>query len=126
MKSVQLKTRFVAVVDDDESVRSAIFGALTSVGLHARLFGSAEEFLDSNLQSETACLISDLQLPGMSGLDLQTKVAEDGWRTPIIFITAYGDPKMRAQAMRAGAIEFLDKPFDDNFLLDTVRTIVGT
>ncbi len=120
------KTRLVAVVDDDESVRGAIHGALASVGLQARLFGSAEDFLDSELHSDIACLISDIELPGMSGLELQIKLAESGWRVPIIFITAFGDPMMRAQAMRAGATEFLEKPFDGDFLLDTVRAVLGT
>ncbi len=116
--------RLVAVVDDDESVRSAVHGALRSVGLHARAFGSAEEFLKSGVQSETGCLITDLQMPGMSGLELQAKLAQSGSRIPIIFITAYGEPRMRAQAMEAGAIRFLDKPFDDDVLLETVRTII--
>jgi FixJ family two-component response regulator len=116
----------VAVVDDDESVRSALHGALTSVGLEARSFGSAEEFLDSGVKSQTACLITDLEMPGMSGLELQAKLAEDDRRIPIIFITAYGEPTLRAQAMRAGAIEFLEKPFDDNVLLETVRSILNT
>ncbi|MGD0474736.1 MAG: response regulator [Candidatus Velthaea sp.] len=113
-------------MDDDESVRGAIHGALASVGLQARLFGSAEDFLDSELHSDIACLISDIELPGMSGLELQIKLAESGWRVPIIFITAFGDPMMRAQAMRAGATEFLEKPFDGDFLLDTVRAVLGT
>ncbi len=120
MKTVPLQIKLVAVVDDDESVRSAIDSALKSVGLTARSFASAEEFLDSGMRSETACLITDLQMPGMSGLELQAKLAEDGGRMAIIFITAYGEPWMRAQAMRSGAIEFLDKPFDDNVLLATV------
>ncbi len=121
VETVPPKIPLVAVVDDDESVRGAIHGALESVGLAARSFGSAEEFLDSGVRGETACLITDLQMPGMSGLELQATLAEDDRRIAIIFITAYGEPWMRAQAMRAGAIEFLDKPFDDNVLLETVR-----
>ncbi len=111
----------VAVVDDDESVRNGVHGALQSVGLTAHSFGSAEEFLDSALRAQTACLITDLQMPAMNGLELQAELAKNGPRIPIIFITAYGDARMRAQAMRAGAIEFLDKPFDDEILLETVR-----
>ncbi len=121
MNTVSPNGPLVAVVDDDESVRSAIHSALKAVGLTARSFGSAEEFLDSGVWTETACLITDLQMPGMSGLELQAKLAENNGRIAIIFITAYGEPWMRAQAIRAGAIEFLDKPFDDNVLLESVR-----
>lgn len=124
MSPVSAKSRLVAVVDDDESVRSALHGALSSIGLTVRTFGSAEEFLDSGLSAQTACLISDLEMPGMSGLELQARLALDDLRIPIIFITAYGEAEMRARALKGGAIEFLDKPFDDNFLLDTVRAIV--
>jgi FixJ family two-component response regulator len=120
VKNAAPKRQLVAVVDDDESVRSAIHEALKSVGLTARSFGSADEFLNSGIRSDTACLITDVQMPGMSGLDLQAKLAHDGDRVAIIFITAYGEEWMRTQAMRAGAIEFLDKPFDDNVLLETV------
>ncbi len=121
MNTVPAKGPLVAVVDDDESVRSAIHGALKSNALTVRSFGSAEEFLDSGVWTETACLIADLQMPGMSGLELQAKLAEGNGRIAIIFITAYGEPRIRAQAMQAGAIEFLDKPFDDNALLESVR-----
>jgi FixJ family two-component response regulator len=120
------KSQWVAVVDDDESVRSAVHGALKSVGLDARSFASAEEFLDSDLCRETACLISDIQMPGMSGLELQAALAKDGCPIPIIFITAFGDKRVRAQALKAGAIEFLDKPFDDSLLLETVLTVLKT
>jgi FixJ family two-component response regulator len=122
VKDIGRKPQWVAVVDDDESVRSAIHGALKSVGLESRAFASAEAFLDSDLRAETACLISDIQMPGMSGLELQAALAKDDPRIPIIFITAFGDKRVRAQALKAGAIEFLDKPFDDNHLLETVRT----
>jgi FixJ family two-component response regulator len=118
---VQCKTQLIAIVDDDESVRSAIHGLLKSVGLKTQLFASAEEFLQSGQHSEIACLISDIRMPGMSGLELQAKLAAEDCRIPIIFITAYGDTRMRMQAMRAGAVEFLGKPFDDKTLLDTVR-----
>jgi FixJ family two-component response regulator len=117
----QSKTQWIAIVDDDESVRSAIQGLLKSVGLKTRSFASAEEFLRCDQRSEAACLISDIRMPGMSGLELQAELAGEGCRIPIIFITAYGDTRMRMQAMRAGAVEFLGKPFDDETLLDTVR-----
>jgi len=120
VKNAPPKIQLVAVVDDDDSVRSAIHSALKSVGLTAHSFGSAEEFLNSGIRNETGCLITDIQMPGMSGLELQAKLAHDGDRIAIIFISAFGEPWMRAQAMRGGAIEFLDKPFDDNVLLETV------
>jgi FixJ family two-component response regulator len=123
---VQCKTQLIAIVDDDESVRSAIHGLLKSVGLKTQLFASAEEFLQSGQHSEIACLISDIRMPGMSGLELQARLAEEDCRIPIIFITAYGDTRMRMQAMRAGAVEFLGKPFDDKTLLDTVRAALET
>jgi FixJ family two-component response regulator len=115
------KTQLIAVVDDDESVRTAVGGVLTSAGWKARSFASAAEFLDSGQWSDTACLITDIQMPGMTGLELQARLAEENSRIPIIFITAYGDTKMRMQAMRAGAVGFLGKPFDDDVLLKSVR-----
>lgn len=121
VKDIQPNTRLIAVVDDDDSVRSAVHGVLKSVGLKTRAFASAEEFLRSGHQSETACLITDIQMPGMSGLELQAALAEEKHRIPIIFITAYGDAKTRTQAMRGGAVEFLAKPFDDDVLLESVR-----
>ncbi len=126
MIDVQPKTQLIAIVDDDESVRSAIHGLLKSVGLKTRSFASAEEFLASGQPSETACLITDIRMPGMSGLELQARLAEEQCRIPIIFITAYADTRMRMQAMRAGAVEFLGKPFDDELLLESVRAALGT
>ena len=114
----------IAVVDDDESVRNAVSGVLRSVGLKPQTYASAEDFLRSGQQSETACLITDVQMPGMSGLELQTKLATEGHRIPVIFISAYGNPRLRDQALRVGAVQFLDKPFDDEMLLDIVREVV--
>ncbi len=114
----------IAVVDDDESVRNAVSGVLRSVGLKSQTYPSAEDFLRSGQQSETACLITDVQMPGMSGLELQTKLATEGHRIPVIFISAYGNPRLRDQALRLGAVQFLDKPFDDEILLDIVRELV--
>ncbi len=111
----------VAIVDDDESVRSALQGLMKAVGLPARSFASAEEFLKSGEQRETGCLIADIRMPGMSGLELQATLNADGCRIPIIFITAHGDEKMRMQALRAGAVEFVAKPFDDEALVASVR-----
>jgi FixJ family two-component response regulator len=119
------KTQLIAVVDDDEAVRSAVCSVLKSVGLKTRSFASADEFWDSGQRSETACLITDIQMPGMSGLELQAKLAEEHSRIPTIFITAYGDTRMRTQAMRAGAVGFFGKPFDDDILLESVRAALG-
>src|SRR6202011_4819597 len=105
--------KLVAIVDDDELLRSALQGLLKSAGLPARSFASAEEFLNSGQQDHTACLIADIRMPGMSGLELQAKLNTEHCRIPTIFITAHGDAKMRMQALRAGAVEFMAKPFDD-------------
>ena len=115
------KTRIVAIVDDDESVRTALQGMMKSVGVPAQAFASGEDFLNSGLLHQTACLIADIRMPGMSGLELQAKLNAERCRIPIIFITAHGDTKMRLQALRAGAVEFLAKPFDDEVLLENVR-----
>jgi len=111
----------VAIVDDDDLMRSALEGLLKAVGLPAQAFASAEEFLNSGQQRQAACLIADIRMPGMSGLELQAKLNAERCRLPIIFITAHGDEKMRMQALRAGAVEFMAKPFDDEALLESVR-----
>jgi FixJ family two-component response regulator len=118
---MERKTQLVAIVDDDDSMRSALQGLLKAVGLPAQAFGSAEEFLNSGQQHKAACLIADIRMPGMSGLELQAKLNAERCKIPIIFITAHGDAKMRMQALRAGAVEFLAKPFDDEALLESVR-----
>jgi len=115
------KTKLVAIVDDDDSVRSALQGLLKAVGLPALAFASGEEFMMSDQHRETSCLIADIRMPGMSGLELQAKPNFERCRIPIVFITAHGDAKMRMQALRAGAVEFLAKPFDDEALLECVR-----
>jgi len=111
----------VAIVDDDDLMRTALLGLLQSANLLAQAFASAEEFLKSGHQHDTGCLITDIRMPGMSGLELQAHLNADHCRIPTIFITAHGDVKMRMQAMRAGAVEFLAKPFDDAALLESVR-----
>ena len=113
--------KLIAIVDDDDLMRNALQGLLKSVGLQAQAFASAEEFLESGEQRQTACLIADIRMPGMSGLELQAKLNAERCRIPTIFITAHGDAKMRMQALRAGAVEFLAKPFDDEVLLGNVR-----
>jgi FixJ family two-component response regulator len=114
-------SQLVAIVDDDRSVQSALKDLMESAGLSARCFGSAEEFLDSDERNQTACLVTDIRMPGMSGLELQTKLKAEESRIPMIFITAHDDAKMKMQALKAGAVEFLSKPFDDDVLLEKVR-----
>jgi FixJ family two-component response regulator len=111
----------VAIVDDDDLMRSALQGLLKAVGLPARAFASAEEFLESGQQHDAACLIADIRMSGMSGLELQATLNAERIRIPTIFITAHGDERMRLQALRAGAVEFLAKPFDNKALLESVR-----
>ena len=117
--------KLVAIVDDDQSVQLALKDLLESAGLSARCFGSAEEFLETDGRGEIACLVTDVSMPGMSGLELQAKLKAEGSRIPIIFITAHGDAKVKSRAMKAGAVVFLSKPFDDEVLLDNVRTALG-
>ncbi len=119
--ALQTNAKIVAIVDDDDLMRTALQGLLKSAALMARTFVSAEEFLKSGHQHETGCLITDIRMPGMSGLELQAQLNADHCLIPTIFITAHGDAKMRLQAMRAGALEFLAKPFDDEALLESVR-----
>jgi FixJ family two-component response regulator len=114
-------SRLVAIVDDDESVQLALRDLIESDGLPAICFGSAEQFLDSEARSKAACLIADIRMPGMSGLELQAKLKVERCRIPVIFITAHGDAEMRIHAMRQGAVEFLSKPFDDAVLLEIVH-----
>jgi FixJ family two-component response regulator len=114
--------QLVAIVDDDRSVQSALKDLMESAGLSAQCFGSAEEFLKSDQRNQTASLVADIRMPGMSGLELQAQLKAEGSRIPIIFITAHGDAKMKIQAMKAGATEFLSKPVDNEVLLEKVLT----
>jgi FixJ family two-component response regulator len=119
--AIQTKARLVTIVDDDDLMRSALQGMLKSVGLMSQAFASAEEFLKSGRQQQTACLITDVRMPGMSGLELQATLNAEHCRIPTIFITAHRDTEMRMQALRAGAVDFLAKPFDDGVLLESIR-----
>jgi FixJ family two-component response regulator len=112
----------VSVVDDDESVRRTTTFLIESFGFRAAAFESAEEFLKSGQRDNTSCLILDLQMPNMNGLQLQSELAANGCSIPIIFITAYDDKESRGRAMQAGAVAFLAKPFSDEQLLQTVRS----
>ena len=112
----------ISVIDDDESVRRTTALLIESFGLRAAAFESAEGFLKSGQLHDTACLIVDVQMPGMNGLQLQSHLAAEGCGIPIIFITAYDDRESRGRAMRAGAVAFLSKPFGDEQLLQTIRS----
>ena len=116
---------FIAIVDDDRSVQTALQDLIESEGLSTLCFGSAEQFLDSGAQHKAACLIADIRMPGISGLELQNKLKAERCRVPIIFITAHGDAKMQTQAMRDGAVKFLAKPFDNAVLLEAVHAALG-
>jgi FixJ family two-component response regulator len=111
----------VFVVDDDGPMRVALMNLIRSVGLRVELFASAQEFLRSKLPDVPSCLILDVRLPGLSGLDLQRRTTESGMEIPIIFLTGYGDIPMTVRAMKAGAVEFLTKPFRDQDLLDAIQ-----
>lgn len=119
------RSKLIAIIDDDEAMQDSLRDLVESAGLLARCFGSAEEFLKSDLHRKAACLIVDIRMPHMSGLQLQAKLKEDKCNVPIIFITAHGDARMRIQAMREGAVEFLAKPFDHQLLLRRVRTALA-
>ena len=111
----------VFIVDDDAGMRASIAGLMKSAGLRSESFGAAEEFLRSNRPDVPSCLVLDVSLPGINGLDFQHKLADAGVQIPIIFITGHGDIPMTVKAMKSGAVEFLTKPFDDQDLLDAIQ-----
>jgi len=115
------RKNLISLVDDDESIRRTTTLLIQSFGLQATAFESAESLLMSSQLQETSCLIVDVQMPGMNGLQLQRYLAASGYKIPIIFITAYDNKESRQQAMQAGAVAFLSKPFNDELLLETIR-----
>lgn len=119
--AIERKPQLVAIIDDSQLVRSSLEGLMKLVGIPAIGFAHAEEFLSFERKGEIACLILDIRLPGMSGWELQSKLKEEHYNIPIIFITAHGDEKARMRALRAGAVEFLTKPYDDAALVESVR-----
>jgi FixJ family two-component response regulator len=125
MKKTAEPSSVVFVVDDDAAVREAIESLLRSVDLQVATFGSASEFLRSKLPDVPGCLVLDVRLPGLSGLDFQTELAKAGIQIPIIFISGYGDIPMTVRAMKAGAVEFLTKPFREQDMLDAVQVALG-
>jgi FixJ family two-component response regulator len=119
MKAAAVSTVFV--IDDDGGMRQAIQDLVESVGLRAEAFATGEEFLEKRRTADASCLVLDVRLPQMSGLEFQQKLAELGVRIPIIFITAHGDIPMSVRALKSGAVEFLTKPFRDQDLLDAIQ-----
>lgn len=113
---------YVAIIDDEPLVRNALLHRLAEAGFAACAFASGEEFIASGRHRECACLITDIRMPGMSGLELQSRLAAERLRIAVVFISAHDDQRTRMLAMRKGAVEFLAKPFDDELLLDIVRT----
>lgn len=116
------KVPVIAIVDDDASVREATRGLIRSLGYSAVAFSSAEEYLQSERVHDTSCLISDVKMPGMNGIDLQDRLIADGHHTPIIFMTAFPTEILRARALKGGALGFLSKPFDEERLLECLRS----
>src|SRR6476661_10890438 len=119
--SIRQNSRLIAIVDDDESVQSALQDLIESDGLSALCFGSAEQFLDSEARYKASCLIADVRMPGMSGLELQAKLKSEKCSLPIIFITARGDIPMAVRAIQGGAVDFLTKPVNEAALFNSVE-----
>jgi FixJ family two-component response regulator len=115
----------IAIVDDDESVRQAATSLFRSMGFTAKAFTSAEEFLSSGTLERTSCLVLDVQMPGMGGLDLQSHLTATGRHIPIVFVTGYPDDRLRSTALQSGAVCFLTKPFNEGDLLDGLRSALG-
>ena len=124
-KKANLLVSLISIVDDDQSVREATTSLLKSNGFRAEVFTSAEDFLASRYLDETKCLILDVQMPGMNGLELQRRLASENRCIPIIFISAHDNQEVRKQAARSGAIDFLPKPFSEEALLRAIRDALG-
>jgi FixJ family two-component response regulator len=116
----------ISIIDDDESIRESTKGFVRSLGYQAATFASAEEFLRSDSVSSTSCLITDVQMPGLSGIELQRGLIAQGVQMPTIFITAFPEEETRARAMKAGALGYLSKPFSEDSLLRCLSTALGT
>jgi FixJ family two-component response regulator len=116
----------ISVVDDDDSVRESLRGLIRSVGFAAAVFASAEEFLNSDHLRNTDCLILDVRMPGMNGLELQRRLAASHMSIPVIFITAHGDEETRVRALNGGAVDYLLKPFSEEALLNAINTALKT
>ena len=121
----ELARPMISIVDDDDFVRESLRDLIESLGYNVAVFGSAERFLEAECLAETSCLITDLRMPGLSGLDLQGRLTADGHRIPVIFVTAFSDEKFQVRAMRAGALGFLSKPFDESSLISCLETALS-
>jgi two-component system, LuxR family, response regulator FixJ len=119
------RSKLIAIIDDNESMQDSLRDLIESGGFEAQCFGSAKAFLESDLHRRAACLIVDIRMPKMSGLELQVRLKQEGCNVPIIVITAYDDAELRAQAMKEGAVEFLVKPFDHQLLLKMLRVTLN-
>ena len=115
----------VFIIDDDEAVRRFLSGLIASVGLHVETYASAQEFLDADEPSQPGCLLLDIRMPGMSGLELQKELASRNIRIPILILTGHGDVQVAVHAMKAGAVDFIEKPFNNELLLDRVQNAVA-
>jgi FixJ family two-component response regulator len=124
--SVDGSSKLVVIIDDHEAMQDSLRDLMEAAGFEVCCFGCADAFLESDLPREAGCLIVDIRMPKMSGLQLQAKLKEKKYNIPIIFVTAYGDARTRIQAMREGAVEFLAKPFDHQVLLKRVRAALET
>ena len=116
------KVPVISIVDDDESVREAMSALVRSLGFSVATFASAEDFLDSDRVDDTSCLITDVQMPGLSGIELQSRLIADGRDMPVIGVTAYPEESIRTRMLEAGAVGFLSKPFNDERLIDCLAT----
>ena len=120
-----IESASVAVVDDDKSLREALNALLRSAGFRVNVFGSAEQFLGTPLAADPACLLLDVRMPGMSGLELQDRLVASGSAIPIVFMTAHADTNMRARAFASGAVQVLEKPFAEDALLEAIDRAIG-
>lgn len=115
----------ISIVDDDDSLRRSLGNLLRSLGFRVQEFASAQAFIGAQNARETACLILDVRMPGMTGLDLQRHIAASGWRVPIVFITSHADDDARTRALAAGAVAFLSKPFREKEILDAINAALS-
>jgi two-component system, LuxR family, response regulator FixJ len=115
-------SKLIAIIDDNDAMQDSLCDLIESGGFEAQCFGSAKAFLESDLHGRAACLIVDIRMPKMSGLELQARLKKEEYNVPIIFMTAFNDAEIRAQALKAGAVEFLAKPFDHQLLLKMLRS----
>lgn len=125
MTNTLFRTGIIAIVDDDEPLREALSSVMKAAGFSTETFASAEEFLDADARQSTACLILDVRLPGMSGIELQRRLADVRSEVPVIFVTAHGDHSLRDSLMKAGAVGFLSKPVRSDALLKSIRAAIA-